>query len=504
MALCWPRGALLAGQRIELRLWDATTDAPVGSAVGIDLTTPDRGVLRAIALPLREFDLIYQTRVLGNLRRRVRVGRDASSGYRRVTMLWRWWMPAALLGAVFVFGPTEAPEAQFGNRIVAGDLLEIDGNFTWNGVVYDAPGTGEAVRMNRVLQPGGWGNVGLADAAHDFLTADQSTMMSTPVTFMSASVTVEEQGDTVIVSVSGRWARMGVMLFVLDGLAPDSVWTCTLALVCSEKDLPSGFGNGRGITASGGMLYVTDVVPPDSVWTCTLALVCSENDLPSGFGFASGITASGGMLYVTDTISPVSPDSVWTCTLALVCSETDLPSGFGVATGITASGGMLYITDSISPDNSVWTCTLALSCSENDLPSGFGFASGITASGGMLYVTDDANPDSVWTCTLALSCSETELPFSVGSRSFGIAASGDAPCEWRIARGTTELESIDLDESSPAMLLDGLTVIDRPAPGTYVYSAQMSTSTPETVCTAYQGGGVTPLPSLLVQVFYGS
>ena len=42
------------------------------------------------------------------------------------------------------------------------------------------------------------------------------------------------------------------------------------------------------------------------------------------------------------------------------------------------------------------------------------------------------------------------------------------------------------------MLLDGLTVIDRPAPGTYVYSAQMSTSTPETVCTAYQGGGVTP------------
>ena len=47
------------------------------------------------------------------------------------------------------------------------------------------------------------------------------------------------------------------------------------------------------------------------------------------------------------------------------------------------------------------------------------------------------------------------------------------------------------------MLLDGLTVIDRPTAGTYVYAAQMSTSTPETVCTAYQGGGVTPLPSLL-------
>ena len=109
------------------------------------------------------------------------------------------------------------------------DTVTVDGNLTWNEVVYDAPGTGEAVRMNRVLQPGGWGNVGLADAAHDFLTADQMTMMSTPVTFLSASVTVDEQGDTVIVSVSGRWAWMGAGLFVLDSDNPDSVWTCTLA-----------------------------------------------------------------------------------------------------------------------------------------------------------------------------------------------------------------------------------------------------------------------------------
>ena len=70
--------------------------------------------------------------------------------------------------------------------------------------------------MSRVLQPGGWGNVGLADAAHDFLAADQMTMMATPVTFMSASVTVDEQGDTVIVSVSGLWEWMGAGLFVLD------------------------------------------------------------------------------------------------------------------------------------------------------------------------------------------------------------------------------------------------------------------------------------------------
>ena len=68
MARCVPRGALLANQAVEVRLWDATTDQPVGSAVSIDSIVSDRGVLRAIALALREFDLTYQVRVLANLR----------------------------------------------------------------------------------------------------------------------------------------------------------------------------------------------------------------------------------------------------------------------------------------------------------------------------------------------------------------------------------------------------------------------------------------------------
>ena len=63
-----PRGALLAGQAVEVRLWDATTDQPLGSAVNIDSEAPTAGVLRGIALPLREFDLIYQVRVLADLR----------------------------------------------------------------------------------------------------------------------------------------------------------------------------------------------------------------------------------------------------------------------------------------------------------------------------------------------------------------------------------------------------------------------------------------------------
>ena len=68
MGICVPRGALIAGQAVEVRLWDATTDQVIGSAVRIDSTTVDRGVLRSIGLPLREFDLTYQTRVFGNLR----------------------------------------------------------------------------------------------------------------------------------------------------------------------------------------------------------------------------------------------------------------------------------------------------------------------------------------------------------------------------------------------------------------------------------------------------
>ena len=70
MARCRPRGSLISGQAVEVRLWDATTNQAIGSAVSINTTAQggSRGVLRAISLPLRDFDLTYQARVLGNLR----------------------------------------------------------------------------------------------------------------------------------------------------------------------------------------------------------------------------------------------------------------------------------------------------------------------------------------------------------------------------------------------------------------------------------------------------
>ena len=70
MARCRPRGGLITGQAVEVRLWDATTNQAIGSSVSINTTAQggSRGVLRAISLPLRDFDLTYQARVLGNLR----------------------------------------------------------------------------------------------------------------------------------------------------------------------------------------------------------------------------------------------------------------------------------------------------------------------------------------------------------------------------------------------------------------------------------------------------
>ena len=104
----------------------------------------DRGVLRSIALPLREFDLIYQTRVLGNLRGAYRVGCDASSGHRRVTgceslgcgrgwrLLRRWLQRSGCSwhGERHVAGAVRQPNS------CRRPYLEIDRQtWTWNGVV---------------------------------------------------------------------------------------------------------------------------------------------------------------------------------------------------------------------------------------------------------------------------------------------------------------------------------------------------------------------------------
>ena len=69
----------------------------------------------------------------------------------------------------------------------------------------------------------------------------------------------------------------------------------------------------------------------------------------------------------------------------------------------------------------------------------------------------------------------------------------------RLARGTTEIEGLDLDQGR---ILFDATFTDAPGVGTHTYSLQMRTQDPNTLCTAYLGDGAVPMPSLLVQSFY--
>ena len=69
----------------------------------------------------------------------------------------------------------------------------------------------------------------------------------------------------------------------------------------------------------------------------------------------------------------------------------------------------------------------------------------------------------------------------------------------RVARGTTEIEGVELDAGR---ILFDATFTDAPGVGTHTYSLQMRTQDPNTLCTAYTGDGAVPLPSILVQSFY--
>ena len=74
----------------------------------------------------------------------------------------------------------------------------------------------------------------------------------------------------------------------------------------------------------------------------------------------------------------------------------------------------------------------------------------------------------------------------------------------RLARGTTSVETLMIDAGR--ILLD-TTFVDVPGvAGSTTYNVQMMTANPYTLCSAVRGNGAgtIPLPSLLVQVFFGS
>ena len=82
-----------------------------------------------------------------------------------------------------------------------------------------------------------------------------------------------------------------------------------------------------------------------------------------------------------------------------------------------------------------------------------------------------------------------------------LGKSGSGSCAFRVARGSTTIESWSLSDST-RILLDA-TFVDAPPVGTYNYRLQMLAQGSSPSCMAYRGDGAVPMPSLLVQSFYG-
>ena len=239
------------------------------------------------------------------------------------------------------------------------------------GITITAPAVGERTLRRYLEATGDWVGAGIADIATDFLTADQSTMMSTPVTFLSASVTVPEQGDTVIVSVSGRWAWMGAGLFVLDDTSNQTRFGRARWRWCAARTPCRAASETRsGITTSrwNALRLGLQTAVPTRFGRARWRWCARGRPARAASVSRSGITTSrrNALRRGLRPIPTRFGRARWRCR----APRPPCRVGFGyLVQGITLSaGGMLYVAD-FSHIPSVWTCTLALSCTEASLPS---------------------------------------------------------------------------------------------------------------------------------------
>ena len=155
---------------------------------------------------------------------------------------------------------------------------------------------------------------GLQDAAYDLLTADMSTMSSTYVTIMSASVTVGETGDAVTVHVTGKIGRMGGAFYLanqaLSSADLDELWRIddptAPGSAALEGDFPAALAIPRGITSQGvvalrGGFWNARWIIADRRSRQSPGSAVREGSFPSGLTNPSGITSQGGSLYVVDS-----------------------------------------------------------------------------------------------------------------------------------------------------------------------------------------------------------
>ena len=351
----------------------------------------------------------------------------------------------------------------------------------------------------------------LQDAAHAILTADSSTMSSTYQTILSGAVTVGESVDAVIVHVTAQLGWMGAALYVVDN-SGDDIWQMAgpenPALAANQGSFPSGLTDPRGIASHGGAIYVADN-GGDDMWRCadpTSPGSCTnQGSFPAGLTVPSGLTTHGGAIYVVDD----NGNDIWRCadpTSPGSCTNKgSFPAGLTSPNGIASHGGAIYVVDDNSDD--MWRCadpTSPGSCTnQGSFPAGLTVPRGIASHGGAIYVVDDTSGDDMWRCadpTSPGSCTnQGSFPAGLTSPN-GITSIGDGPCDIRLARGMTDVETITLTEGR--ILLDAA-FVDAPGVGSHTYALQMRTQNPNTLCTAYRGQGETPLPSLLVESYFG-
>ena len=418
----------------------------------------------------------------------------------------RKWMVAAFVAAMIAGAGLAPLPAQFGN--VVGDFLDIDGNFRWNGETLDAPNTGVANNRVWLRGDGAWSGVGLADACNDLLTADSSTMSSAYQTLITCTVDVDEQGDRVLIDVTAQLGAMGAGVFVID-LSDREMWDgidpTNPGLFESQGNFPAGLVNPRGATSHDGAVFIASST---GMWRCadpTSPGGCiSQGNFPAGLASPSSATSHGGAVFVGDS----NPGEMWRCadpTSPGGCiSQGNFPAGLVNPSSATSHDGAVFVGDSSA---GMWRCADPTSpggcISQGNFPSGLTGPSAATSHGGAVFVAD-ATDDEMWRCADPTSpggcISQGTFPGGLGNPQ-GMTAVGDAPCDIRIARDTSDVETVMLDDGR--IWLDAA-FVDQPAPGSYTYSLQVKTSDPNTVCTAYRGDGSVPLPSLLVQVFYGS
>ena len=109
-----------------------------------------------------------------------------------------------------------------------------------------------------------------------------------------------------------------------------------------------------------------------------------------------------------------------------------------------------------------------------------GTASGITSQGGALYVTDSGTDRCIMADRRFDGSGRggpgRQLPLRSSRAQLGIVSIGAAPCMIRVARGTTEIEGVELDEGK---ILFDATFTDAPPVGTHVYSTTDANARPE-------------------------